>query len=58
MVVVFNNVSKGVKEKDYTSNLERIEKYKTMLIEYAVEFYCEKISDETLIGDKTWLERK
>ena len=55
MAIVFNNVSKY--END-TLFCERIDKYKTLLKEYAVEFYCHKISDETIVGGKKWLDLK
>ena len=48
MAIMFNHVSKYV---DFTLVLERIEKYKDLLKEDAVEFYCQKISDDTLIND-------
>ena len=32
--------------------------YKSLLLEDAVEFYCEKISDDTIIDGKNWLNRK
>ena len=48
MTIVFNHVSKYT---DYTLVLERIEKYKDLLKEDAVEIYCHKISDDTIINN-------
>ena len=55
MAIVYNNVSKN---EDYSLVLERIDKYKSLLLEDAVEFYCEKISDDTTIDGKSWLNLK
>ena len=55
MAIVYNNVSKN---EDYSLVLERIDKYKSLLLEDAVEFYCEKISDDTTINGKNWLNLK
>ena len=52
IAIVFNNVSK--KECGYLKVLERIDAYKQLLLEEAIEFYCEKISDDTYIGNKKW----
>ena len=52
MAIVYNNVSKN---EDYSLVLERIDKYKSLLLEDAVEFYCENISDDTIIDGKNWL---
>ena len=51
MAVVYNHVSKNA---DYSLVLERIDKYKSLLLEDAIEFYCEKISDDTIIDGKDW----
>ena len=56
MAIVFNNVS--LKECGYDKVLDRIEAYKQLLLEEAIEFYCEKISDDTYIGQKKWKEIK
>ena len=55
MAIVYNHVSKNA---DYSLVLERIDKYKSLLLEDAVDFYCEKISDDTIIDGKNWLNRK
>ena len=55
MAIVFNHVSKYT---DFTLVLERIEKYKDILKEDAVEFYCHEISDETIIDGKKWKNLK
>ena len=55
MAIVYNNVSKN---EDYSLVLERIDKYKSLLLEDTVEFYCEKISDDTIVDGKNWLNRK
>ena len=55
MAIVYNNVSKN---EDYSLVLERIDKYKSLLLEDAVEFYCEKISDDTTINGESWLNLK
>lgn len=57
IVVVFNNMSKN--QEDYAKILERIETYKDMLKEDAIDFYCDyQISDQTKIGDETWHDIK
>ena len=50
MAIVFNNVSK----KQSAQNLiEKISTYKELLTEEAVKFYCDEISDGTIIdGNK------
>ena len=55
MAIVYNNVSKN---EDYSLVLERIDKYKSLLLEDTIEFYCEKISDDTTIDGKSWLNLK
>ena len=55
MAIVFNNVSKYT---NFTLVCERIEKYKELLREDAVQFYCHKISDDTLINEKKWKDLK
>ena len=55
MAVVYNNVSKNA---DYKLTLQRIDMYKSLLLEDTVEFYCEKISDDTTIDGKKWLNLK
>ena len=55
MAIVYNNVSKN---EDYSLVLERIDKYKSLLLEDTIEFYCEKISDDTTIDGKSWLSLK
>ena len=55
MAIVYNHVSKN---KDYQLTLERIDKYKSLLIEDALELYCNEISDDTIINDKSWKENK
>ena len=49
MAVVFNHVSKY---ENATLFYERIDKFKDLLKEDAVEFYCHEISDETIIDGK------
>ena len=51
MAVVFNHVSKY---EDYHRTLERIDKYKSLLFDDAIIFYCNFISDETLIANQKW----
>ena len=51
MAVVFNHVSKI---EDYQRTLERIDKYKSLIFDDAVTFYCVYISDETLIANQKW----
>ena len=51
IAVVYNHVSKN---EDYELTLQRIEMYKNLLIEDQVELYCEKISDETIVGKEIW----
>lgn len=46
------------KNVDYNLALERIEKYKALLLEDAEEFYCVTISDETHINSKPWHDLK
>ena len=55
MAVVFNHVSKYT---DYTLVCERIDKYKDILKEDAVEFYCHQISDDTFINENKWKDLK
>ena len=55
MAIVYNNVSKNA---DYKLTLQRIDMYKSLLLEDTVEFYCEKISDDTTIDGKKWLNLK
>ena len=55
IVVIFNNVSKY---EDYNLVLERIDIYKSLLLECAVEFYCNEISDETAIQGVKWKDFK
>ena len=55
MAIVFNHVSKYT---DFNLVCERIDKYKDLLKEDAVEFYCQKISDDTLIDKKKWKDLK
>ena len=47
MAIVFNHVSKY---GDYKLILERIDMYKSLLIEDSVDFYCHQISDDTIIN--------
>ena len=49
MAIVFNHVSKNV---DYKLTLERLDKYKALIFEDAVTFYCIFISDETMISNQ------
>ena len=55
MAVVFNHVSKY---EDYQRTLERIDKYKSLLFDDAVAFYCIFISDETLVAGQKWQDLK
>ena len=55
IAIVYNNVSKN---KDYNLALERIDIYKNLVLEDAVEFYCSLISDDTFIGSKSWKDLK
>ena len=55
MAVVFNHVSKY---EDYQRTLERIDKYKELLFEDAITFYCIFISDETVIANQKWQDLK
>ena len=55
MAIVYNHVSKNA---DYSLVLERIDKYKSLLLEDTVEFYCETISDDTIVDGKNWLNLK
>ena len=55
MAVVFNHVSKF---EDYQRTLERIDKYKELLFEDAITFYCIFISDETMIANQKWQDLK
>ena len=55
MAVVFNHVSKI---EDYQRTLERIDKYKSLIYDDAVTFYCVLISDETLIANQKWQDLK
>ena len=55
IAIVYNNVSKN---KDYKLALERIDIYKNLVLEDAVEFYCSLISDETFIKGKSWKDLK
>ena len=47
MAIVFNNVSKKQSAKNF---IEKISTYKELLTEEAVKFYCDEISDGTIIG--------
>ena len=55
IAVVYNHVSKY---EDYKLTLDRIETYKNLLIEDQVELYCEKISDDTIVGEESWKSLK
>ena len=55
MAVVFNHVSKI---EDFERTLERMDKYKSLIFDDAVTFYCAYISDETLIGNQKWQDLK
>ena len=46
IAIVFNHVSKFT---NFTLACERIDMFKDLLKENAVEFYCHKISDDTII---------
>ena len=48
MAIVFNHVSKYI---DFKRTLERIDKYKDLLFEDAITFYCIFISDETEVAN-------
>ena len=54
MAIVFNNVS----GQNKSEAVETIEVYKELLSKEVIRFYCEKISDKTIIAGKQWLERK
>ena len=50
MAIVFNNVSKQQSAQKF---IEKINTYKELLTEEAVKFYCDELSDETIIfGNK------
>ena len=51
IAVVYNHVSKNA---DFKLTLERIDMYKSLLIEDQVELYCENLSDDTIVGKETW----
>ena len=53
--VVFNNVSK---HRDLKDAQQRIKTYKDLFLEEAYKFYCHKISDDTLVANKSWREIK
>ena len=55
MAVVFNHVSKY---ENFQRTLERIDKYKDLLFEDAITFYCIFISDETEIANQKWKDLK
>ena len=55
MAIVYNHVSKNA---NYQLTLERIDKYKSLLLEDTVEFYCENISDDTIVDGKNWQSLK
>ena len=55
MAVVFNHVSKI---EDFERTLERMDKYKSLIFDDAVTFYCVFISDETLIANQKWQDLK
>ena len=55
MAVVFNHVSKN---QNFELNFERIDQYKALVLEDATDFYCNEISDDTVIGDQTWKNLK
>ena len=46
MAIVFNNISK---QQNMNQAIKIIDTYKTLLVEDAIYFYCEIISDETSI---------
>ena len=54
MAIVFNNVS-GQNKPDA---VEKIEAYKELLTKESIRFYCQKVSDKTIIGKTQWLELK
>ena len=49
MAIVFNNVSKKQSTEKFT---KLIDYYKELLTDEAVKFYCDEISDETIIQGK------
>ena len=49
MAVMFSHVSKY--ENTDQALDKKIDEYKDLLLKDAVEFYCDKISDETMIGN-------
>ena len=58
MAIVFNNVSKKQSAQNF---IEKISTYKELLTEEAVKFYCDEISDGTIItGNKqfSWKDMK
>ena len=55
VAVVFNHVSKF---EDPTKALERIEKYRSLVLEKAQEIYCCTISDNIGIGGCKWKDIK
>ena len=59
MIVIFNNVSfQEETEIDKTRIDARIHEYKLALKSNAKLFYLNEVSDDTVIGEKTWSEIK
>ena len=59
MMVIFNNISLiEENEIDKTRIQDRIAQYKLALKVNAKKFYLNEISEETVIGEKTWAEIK
>ena len=54
MAIVFNNVS----GQDKPAAVERIEAYKELLSKETIRFYCQKVSDKTIINGTKWLDLK
>ena len=55
IAVVFNHVSKY---EDIEKTKQKIQKYKSLLLEKACEFYCLSISDDTEIAKFKWKDLK
>ena len=59
MNVIFNNVSlQEENEKDKSRIQDRIDQYKLALKANAKRFYLSEVSEDTIIGEKPWLEIK
>ena len=62
MIVIFNNVSyqnqEGTNEETEILKKERIDSYKLALENVAIQFYKIDLSDQTMLGEKSWKELK